>query len=67
MEPTPDSHPEAFEPVKGSKAKRFVETGEIWEKDLLHRDHWEVYKSKKWEIGQRHRAVWLDGDIKEKF
>ena len=68
MEPTPDTAPDEFEPVKGSKAKRNKHTGEFWEKDLLHRDHWEVYKNrKKWESGQRDRAVWNDGRLKEQF
>ena len=68
MEPTPDISPDDFEAIKGSRAKRNKKTGEIWVKDLLHRDHWEVYKDKKkWENGQRDRAVWDDGGLKEKF
>ena len=68
MEPTPETSPEDFEPVKGSKAKCNISTGEIWERDLLHRDHCEVYKDKKkWEKGERDRAVWSDGRLKEKF
>ena len=66
MEPTPDTHPDDFEPVKGTKAKRNLNTKEIWERDLLHKDHWEVYKNKKkWEQGERDRAVWNDGTLKE--
>ena len=57
-EDTPASSPGAFENVRRSKALRNKETGEIWEKDLLHRDHWEVYKNKKnWEKGKRDRSV----------
>jgi hypothetical protein len=68
MEPTPDTDPGDFEPVKGTKAKRNKDTGEIWEPDLLHRDHWEVYKNKKnWENGKRDRAVWNDGRLKDTF
>ena len=68
MESTPDTAPEEFEPVKGSKAKRNLHTDEIWQKDLLHGDHWEVYKTKKnWENGTRDRAVWDDGRLKETF
>jgi hypothetical protein len=68
MEPTPDTAPDGFEQVKGSKAKKGVHSGEIWELDLLHRDHWEVYKNKKkWEQGERDRAVWRDGRLKQKF
>ena len=66
MEPTPDTSPDEFEPVKGSKAKRNIQSGEIWEKDLLHKDHWEVYKNKKkWEAGERDRAVWSNGNLKQ--
>jgi hypothetical protein len=68
MEPTPDTHPDDFVPVKGSKAKRNIFTKEIWQRDLLHLDHWEVYRTKKkWELGYRHRAVWNDGALKEVF
>jgi hypothetical protein len=68
METTPDSAPDNFQSVKGSKAKRNKDTGEIWERDLLHGDHWEVYKNKKhWERGRRDRAVWNDGRLKEQF
>ena len=44
---TPATHPENFDPVKGTSGKRDKETGEIWEKDKLHKDHYEVYKNKK--------------------
>ncbi len=68
MEPTPHTTPQDFEAVRGSRAKHNLHTGEIWEQDLLHRDHWEVYKNKKkWENGERDRAVWNDGRIKERF
>ncbi len=68
MESTPDTAPEEFESIKRSKAKRHKNTGEIWEKDLLHDDHWEVYRTKKkWQAGVRDRAVWEDGRLKEKF
>jgi hypothetical protein len=66
--PTPDTHPEQFEPVKGKKGKKNKETGEIFEKDQLHKDHYEVYKNKKnYEKGVRDRDVWLDGRSKRKF
>jgi hypothetical protein len=43
-------------------------TLEIWQMDMLHGDHWEVYKSlKDFELGVRHRAVWSDGRLKELF
>lgn len=68
MEPTPDTHPGDFESVKNSRARRNVRSGELWERNLLHRDHWEVYKNKKkWENGVRDRAVWNDGRLKEQF
>jgi hypothetical protein len=68
MEHTPDSRPENFEPVRGRRARRDRDTGEIWQADLLHGNHWEVYKTyKDFEGGHRDRAVWSDGRLKEKF
>jgi hypothetical protein len=61
-EPTPITAPNAFEKVKGTKAFRNHKTGEIWERDMLHKNHYEVYKNKKaYEQGVRSRAVWDDG------
>jgi hypothetical protein len=47
MEDTPDLRPDLFRPVHGRRARRQLETGEIWQVDLLHGDHWEVYKTLK--------------------
>ena len=63
---TPVTSLESFNNVRGTKAKVNVETKEIWEKDLLHKDHYEVYKTlKDYENGKRDRSVWEDGRIKE--
>jgi hypothetical protein len=68
MEETPDTSPQLFEPVRGRRARRDRIAGEVWQKDLLHGDHWEVYKTLgDFEHGERHRAVWSDGRLKEKF
>lgn len=68
MEETPETVPAAFEPVRGRHGRRYVRTNEIWEKDRLHEDHWEVYKDRKrYEQGVRDRAVWSDGRLKEQF
>ena len=68
MEETPDLHPGRFEPVRGRRARPHRDTGEIWQKDLLHGDHWEVYKTARdFEHGQRDRAVWSNGQLKERF
>ena len=68
MEDTADLRPELFEPVRGRRARRHRETGEIWQLDLLHGDHWEVYKTlKDFEIGNRDRSVWSDGRPKDTF
>ncbi|MDD9951828.1 MAG: hypothetical protein OXT67_09710, partial [Zetaproteobacteria bacterium] len=65
---TPSYHPDRFESVRGSRAKIDKQTGEVWERDMLHKDHWEVYKNKKhWEKGKRDRAVWDDGRLKQRF
>jgi hypothetical protein len=68
MEPTPDTQPDVFEPVRGRRARRSRETREVWQADLLHGDHWEVYKTvRDFERGNRDRAVWSDGRLKERF
>ena len=60
--------PDLFEPVRGRRARRSRETGEVWQADLLHGDHWEVYKTvRDFERGNRDRAVWSDGRHKERF
>jgi hypothetical protein len=68
MEHTPDTHPDCFEPVRGRRARRNRQTGDIWQADLLHGDHWEVYKTlRDFEHGDRDRAVWVDGRLKEEL
>jgi hypothetical protein len=68
MEDTPDTNPSRFEPVRGRRARRDRFTGEVWQKDLLHGDHWEVYKTlSDFEHGDRRRAVWSDGRLKGTF
>jgi hypothetical protein len=68
MEYTPNLQPELFEPLRGRRARRQRDSGEIWQMDLLHDDHWEVYKTQReFERGIRDRAVWSDGRLKEKF
>jgi hypothetical protein len=70
LEKTPFTNKELFKNVKGCKGKCSIETGEIWERDLLHKNqpHFEVYKNKKnFEKGKRDRAVWEDGRLKQEF
>jgi hypothetical protein len=68
MEETPDRRPQLFDPVRGRRARRRRETGEIWQLDVLHGNHWEVYKTlKDFERGARDRSVWSDGRLKERF
>jgi hypothetical protein len=45
MEHTPATEPNVFEPVRGRRARRSRETGEVWQADFLHGNHWEVYKT----------------------
>ena len=67
-EKTPTTDPDRFDSVRGTKAKRDKETGEIWEKDRLHKDHYEVYSDKKdYDKGRRDRDVWEDGRPKGTF
>jgi hypothetical protein len=68
LESTPGTNKKRFESVRGTNARRNKETGEIWVKDRLHKDHYEVYKNKRdFERGRRSRSVWEDGRPKEKF
>ncbi len=68
MEETPDQHPQRFTAVHGRRARRHLGSGEIWQKDLLHGDHWEVYKNlRDFDRGRRDRAVWSDGRIRDVF
>ena len=67
LEVTPETAKEQFENVKGKPGKRNKKTEEIFEKDKLHKDHYEVYKNKRdYEKGKRNRSVWSDGRLKEK-
>lgn len=68
-EDTPKTHPEKFMNVRGSKAKVNIETGEVWDLDSFHKDHYEVYKIKKVfeNNGPRDRDVWDDGRPKRTF
>ncbi|MRD46978.1 hypothetical protein GHT07_06795, partial [Caenimonas koreensis DSM 17982] len=67
-ENTPTTNPDDFEFIRGASGKRNKKTGEIWEKDKLHKDHWEVYGDRKdYEKGRRNRDVWDDGRPKRKF
>lgn len=62
---TPETERSDFDKVKGTKAYRHKESGQIWEKDQLHKDHWEVYKDKSaYEKGRRSFDVWNDGRFK---
>jgi hypothetical protein len=68
MEDTPDTRTELFNSVRGRRARRHRVTGEVWQLDMLHGDHWEVYKTAKdFERGVRDRSVWSDGRLKERF
>jgi len=63
-EPTPATCPRLFEwkSVEGKKVAEGKKTGEIWELDYLHGDHFEVYSNgRAFRAGTRTRAVWLDG------
>ena len=61
-EKTPGTDPDRFRPVRGRSGKVDSETGEVWEKDKLRKDHYEVYKNQKdYEKGVRVRDVWADG------
>ncbi|MGP4846196.1 RHS repeat-associated core domain-containing protein [Marinobacter sp. 1Y8] len=70
LEITPAVNKKLFRNVRGCKAQCNIKTGEIWEKDLLHKNqpHFEVYKNlKNFQKGKRNRAVWDDGRLKQEF
>ncbi|WP_246033253.1 hypothetical protein [Shewanella canadensis] len=70
LDKTPLTDPNLFRSVRGCKADCNIKTGEIWEKDLLHKNqpHYEVYKNRKnYDKGKRDRAVWEDGRPKQEF
>lgn len=65
-EKTPAAHKSLYEPIRGRPGKRNIQTGEVWVKDQLHKDHYEIYKdTKDYEKGLRSRAVWIDGRKKD--
>jgi hypothetical protein len=75
-EHTPTTHPDEFDRVRGtSDAKVNKKTGEVWVRDRLHKDEWEVYRTRRdferqrEHVGgdRRHRAVRDDGTVKEIF
>jgi RHS repeat-associated protein len=73
-EPTP-SNPgfNPFDPIRGAPCKINRNTGEVWCRDQLHKDHWEVYKNKRdWERSRRgqdtrDRSVWDNGCLRQRF
>ena len=65
---TPDTNPEKFKPVRGRPGKQNIETGEIFERDKFHKDHYEVYRNlKNYENGRRSGSTWSDGRPKDSF
>ena len=67
-EVTPTTNSDNFDPVRGTRGKKDKDSGEIWEKDKLHNDHYEVYKNKKdYDKGKRDRDVLEDGRPKRQF
>eukprot|EP00164_Ancoracysta_twista_P000176 GFYU01000254.1.p1 GENE.GFYU01000254.1~~GFYU01000254.1.p1 ORF type:complete len:139 (+),score=26.32 GFYU01000254.1:88-504(+) len=69
-EPTPVTAPPLFtkKGINGRSVFQNNTTGEVWEADTLHGNHFEVYASaKSFEKGARIRAVWHDGRLKQMF
>jgi hypothetical protein len=67
-EETPTTNPEKFKNVRGRPGKENTDTGEVWEKDKLHKDHYEVYRDRNaYNRGTRDRDVWSDGRSKRTF
>lgn len=73
-EPTPFTHPFFFDSSYLNQTKIWIKksghrgAGEIWVFDKLHWSHFEVYSKKKhFDKGNRNRAVWLEGSLKQYF
>jgi len=69
-EPTPVTVPSLFEysTIEGKKVAVKKNVGEIWEADLLHGNHFEVYSSERhFAQGKRTKAVTLDGRLLHSF
>jgi RHS repeat-associated protein len=68
-EATPDNPgDQTFVPLRGQPCKVNQATGEVWCKDKLHGDHWEVYLTRRaWQRGTRSRAVWNNGCVRDVF
>jgi hypothetical protein len=70
---TPTTHPENFKSVRGTRGKQHKETGQVFEKDTLHKDHYEVYSNRQaydrrsGSRDTRSHSVFSDGRMKEKF
>jgi len=56
-EKTPTDNPEEFTKLKGNQGWKDKD-GNIWKKDQLHKDHWDVSNSK----GQKIREVDFNGN-----
>lgn len=54
---TPDSHPDEFMKLKGNQGYKDKE-GNIWKKDKLHKDHWDISNRR----GEKIREVDFNGD-----
>lgn len=66
---SPANSPGQYEPINGQKGRLNKDTGEVWEKDQLHKDHWEIYRNKRDYENRskgetRDRAAWEDGRLK---
>eukprot|EP01117_Protostelium_nocturnum_P003614 TRINITY_DN1484_c0_g1_i1.p1 TRINITY_DN1484_c0_g1~~TRINITY_DN1484_c0_g1_i1.p1 ORF type:complete len:125 (-),score=43.80 TRINITY_DN1484_c0_g1_i1:97-471(-) len=69
-EPTPYTAPSLFDSASISSRKVFIKKNseEVWDTDTCHWNHFEVYLSRKtFEKGNRNRAVWIDGRLKQWF
>lgn len=65
IDATPDTHPDMFDKLKGNQGHRHKETGEIWKKDKLHKDHYDVSNprtgKKVKEVDFGGRRIWPGG------
>ncbi|UXY15344.1 hypothetical protein N8I74_18865 [Chitiniphilus purpureus] len=64
----PDTAPDDFEPIKGSKGKRCKTDGSVWERDTSSHggDQWKRWSDKKsWEKGKVPNSVWPDGRVRK--
>ncbi|MFL9951612.1 RHS repeat-associated core domain-containing protein [Paraburkholderia agricolaris] len=57
-----------FEPIRGTRGKKCLDDGSVWEKDTSSHggDQWKRWKNEKdWSKGRTPNSIWPDGRIRK--